>query len=302
MQRAQEIFKQTRELITGLVYHATTPLVCVILAVVLCAVDVYMYTNEVHTDLLKVSFLDVGQGDATLIQMPGRQTILIDGGQSNSPILSRLGEEIPFYRHRIDIVIATHPDADHIGGIPKVIERYDPQLVLESGVHADTWIDESLQKKIVERNIPALRARKGIKILSGNASLEILFPDRNVDSWIKKTNDASIVARLEYSSTSFMFMGDSPVGVEHLLASKKALTHIDVLKVGHHGSRTSTSDEFVKKISPKFAVISAGKKNRYGHPHEEVLKVLEKNMVEVFRTDMRGTVQMQSDGKRLYVD
>lgn len=279
-----------------------TPLVCVVLSVVLCAIDVYVYANEVHADLLKVSFLDVGQGDATLIQMPGRQTILIDGGQSNSPILSRLGEVIPFYRHRINIIIATHPDADHIGGLPKVIERYEPQLVLESGVHVDTWIDESFQKKIAEKNIPSLRARKGMKILSGSVSLEILFPDRNVDLWIKKTNDASIVARLEYSSTSFMFMGDSPVGVEHLLVSKKALAHIDVLKVGHHGSRTSTSDEFVKKISTKFAVISAGKKNRYGHPHEEVLKVLEKNMVEVFRTDMRGTVQMQSDGKRLYVD
>jgi competence protein ComEC len=261
-----------------------------------------VYVNEIHADSLKVSFLDVGQGDATLIETPNRQKILIDGGQSNSPILSRLGEVIPFYRRRINIVIATHPDADHIGGLPKVIERYEPQLIFESGVHVDTWIDKSLQNVINERSIPSLRARKGMKILSGNVSLEILFPDRNVDSWIKKTNDASIVARLEYGSTSFMFMGDSPVGIEHLLTSGNSLMHTDVLKVGHHGSRTSTSDEFVKSISPRIAIISSGKKNRYGHPHEEVLHVLEKNMVEFFRTDVHGTVQIQSDGEQLHID
>ncbi|MES3005711.1 MAG: MBL fold metallo-hydrolase [Patescibacteria group bacterium] len=258
---------------------------------------------------LVVSFLDIDQGDATLIRAPGGQTILIDAGQSNSPILSEIGASLPFYKHHIDMIIATHPDADHIGGLPKVVERYSPEVLLESGVHANTYIDQSLQNIVSEKKIQVLRARKGMTIKFGakdlkhiQLTLQILFPDRNVDDWISKTNDASIVARLSFGRTSFILTGDSPIDIEQHLAVTGALGHVDILKVGHHGSRTSTSEEFVKALTPSFAVISVGKKNRYGHPHQEVLRVLEKNKVKVLRTDEQGRITIESDGEKIIVD
>lgn len=296
--------KLIRELITGLVYHAATPAICVLLMLALCMVLIYMYQNEVGKRNLQVSFLDVGQGDAILIQTPNRQSLLIDGGQPTSPILSKIGEVVPFYNHHVDIIMATHPDADHIGGLPKVVQKYSPQLVLESGIHVDTWIDKSLQKIIADNDIQTLRARKGMTIVFGTSSLnsisvtlKILFPDRNVDSWTKKTNNASIVARLEYGSTSFMFTGDSPIAIESFLVS--SLQETNVLKVGHHGSRTSTLDLFIEKLSPIYAIISVGKKNRYGHPRQEVLDTLEENNVKVLRTDEEGTITIESDGKKI---
>lgn len=277
-----------------------------------------MYKEEVKSKRLEVYFLNVGQGDASLIRTPSNHLVLIDGGQPNSSVLTEIGKVLPFYRRRINLIVATHPDADHIGGLSKVIGRYNSQIILQSGVRVDTWVDQLLQKSILENKLQSLRARKGMNIIftssDGNnvdrnifskinieSSLNILFPDRNVDSWIKKTNDASIVARLNYSSTSFMFTGDSPVNVEYYLQSIGALAHVDVLKIGHHGSRTSTSEGFIKTLSPSIAVISAGNKNRYGHPHQEVLNVLNRNNVKVLRTDQRGTIKIKSDSASLKI-
>jgi competence protein ComEC len=225
--------------------------------------------------------------------------VLIDGGASNSAVLSEIGKVIPFYRKHISIIISTHPDADHIGGLPKVIEKYNPSLFLESGVRSDTWIDKKLRNGIYQNNIDAIRARRGMKIHFEDTFLEILFPDRNVSEWAKKTNDASIVTRLEYKDTSFMFTGDSPISIENYLNTAGYLKQTDVLKVGHHGSKTSTMDAFVKKLSPKHAVISSGRKNKYGHPHNDVMNILKENEVTISSTAECGTIAFKSDGARV---
>lgn len=253
---------------------------------------------------LEVSFLNIGQGDSTLIKTSGGQTILIDAGPPKGSVLSEIGSSLPFYKKRIDMVIATHPDADHIGGMSDVINRYKPKIILVSGVHADTWIDQLLQKSIKKNNVQEILALKGsvIKFVSNKTSskLEIIFPDRDVSSWVKKTNDASIVARLSYASTSFMFTGDSPQSIEKYLLRDSLTTQTDVLKVGHHGSKTSTSDEFLKTLKPTYAVISVGKKNRYKHPHHEVIEVLKKNKIKILETS-KGRVKIKSNGKDIFL-
>lgn len=294
------VFGRVRDLITGLVYHDAVAVFCFVLSLALCTTEIYIFINEHNGNELEVSFLDVGQGDSILITTPQNHLVLIDGGPPTSEVLSEIGKVIPFYRRRIDIVIATHPDADHIGGLPKVIQKYKPTLLLESGIHVDTWIDQSLMKKVEENNTDVLRARKGMKIYFDeykHTELEILFPDRNVDGWVKNTNDASIVSRLKHKNVSFLSTGDAPMSIEEYLLP--FMSHTDVIKVGHHGSKTSTAKSFVKKLTPTFSVVSAGKKNRYGHPNENVISLLNSENTNILETSKCGTITFKSDGVKL---
>jgi competence protein ComEC len=259
--------------------------------------------KALNTDFLQVTYLDIGQGDSIFIQAPHGQTMLIDAGLPTSNALAGIGKLVPFYEKSIDVVMASHPDADHIGGLPNVIKNYKPGVFIESGVSARTEIDTALHDELRKQNIHTLFARRGMKILldeTNNVVIDILFPDRDVSTWTKNTNDASIVARLKYGNETFLFNGDSPIKIEeHLIQTlRKEALNIDVLKVGHHGSRTSTSDIFVKYIQPRIAIISAGKENRYKHPHNEVIEVLKKNNVEILRTDQQGTITYETDGKQ----
>lgn len=253
---------------------------------------------------LKVYFLDVGQGDAILVDTPSHKQLLIDGGR-NKQIVSELGKILPFGDRILDVVIATHPDADHIGGLPEVVSRYDVGLLLESGVESENKIDDELDRRAVDKGVRKLLARRGMRVSFGDGVvLRILFPDRDVTRW--ETNDASIVARLDYGESSFLFTGDSPIKIENTLINyseeSKELLDVDVLKVGHHGSRTSTSLSYAQTVSPEYAVISAGKGNRYGHPHKEVLEILSKVGTKVVSTMESGTIKFETDGKTLEAD
>ena len=292
-----------------IVHHALTPFMLLGWSVALCVAVAITYSNEMITQPLKVSYLNIGQGDSVLIQTPDNHSLMIDGGPPTANILSEVGAVMPFYRNHIDAILATHPDQDHIGGLPAVIGRYSPNLFLWSGVHSGTWSDVKLSDKVNEspgkNKMISLLVRRGMKIVldrKNNITLDIKFPDRDTSTWIKKTNDASIVARLAYGSTSFLYTGDSPSNVEHYLISKNWIEPTDVLKVGHHGSKNSTSDEFVKALSPAYGVISVGAQNRYGHPTKEVLDILQNNHVKIFRTDQDGRVTIESDGKSLTAD
>jgi competence protein ComEC len=256
--------------------------------------------NESKDGILSVAFLDVGQGDALLIETPQGQQVLIDGGRGRA-VLQQLGEVMPFYDRFIDVVIATHPDQDHIGGLPYVLTRYDVGMVVESGATSDTEAYEALEKTIEENAIKSIVARRGMKLaLSDSAYLLFLFPDRDVSNM--HPNEASIVAKLVFGDTSFLFTGDSPKKIENYIANKhNELLNVDVLKVSHHGSKTSSSELFVGYSSPEYAVISVGEGNRYGHPNEEVLATLAQFDINVLRTDVDGTVIMESDGSRLYL-
>jgi len=251
-------------------------------------------------DGLTVAFLDVGQGDSMFIETSTGQQILIDGGPNKS-VLRELSKIMPFYDRSIDIVIATHPDADHIGGLPEVLKRYKVGIVMEPGVQSDSDVYKELERTIDEKGIKEILARRGMRInLSNGGYMDILFPDRDASGL--DTNDASIVAKLVYGNTSFLFTGDSPQKIENYLISLSPESiNTDVLKVAHHGSKTSTSESFVGYTSPEYAVISAGKDNRYGHPHKEVLDILKQFEISILRTDESDTIKIKSDGENFSI-
>lgn len=254
------------------------------------------------TDILSVYFLDVGQGDAIFVDSPTHGRVLIDGGP-NRKVLSELGKILPFADKRIDVVIETHPDKDHIGGLPEVISRYNVGTFLEPGVESDNKVDDELKKRVEEKKIPHLLARRGMVVnFNDGAKLEILFPliGQDVLNW--ETNRASIVAKLVYGEKSFLLTGDSPIPIEDvLLLINPKILDINVLKAGHHGSRTSTSLGYAEAASPEYAVISAGRDNSYGHPHKEVLDILNQVHAKVVSTIDLGTIRFKTNGKTLEV-
>ena len=251
-------------------------------------------------DKLSVYFLDVGQGDAIFIDSPRGGRVLVDGG-ANRKVLSELGKILPFADKRIDVMIETHPDKDHIGGLPEVVSRYEVGMFIEPGVESENSIDDELKKRLGEKNIPKLLAKRGMVINFGDGvKLQILFPNQDVTRW--ETNRASIVAKLIYGDKSFLLTGDSPLQVENILLSlDKNLLDSDVLKAGHHGSRTSTSLTYAEAVSPEYAIISAGLDNTYGHPHKEVLDILAKVGSQIVSTAELGTIKFETDGEALYL-
>lgn len=250
-------------------------------------------------DYVKVSFLDVGQGDSILIESTNRNQILIDGG-GDKRVLGKLSNTLPFFDKHIDVVIETHPDKDHIGGLPEVIERYQVGAFFEPGVESDNGVDDELKRRVTEKSIPSFLARKGMMVDMGDGSyLEILFPDRDVSGM--ETNDASMVAKYVYGDTCFLLTGDSPSKIEeYLIGQYKESLECEVLKAGHHGSRTSTSKEYLHFVKPEYAIVSAGKDNSYGHPHQEVVENLEAVSAKILKTFDEGTTQMVSNGKKVW--
>ncbi len=256
---------------------------------------------ETRGGFLTIAFLDVGQGDAIFIESPTGNQVLVDGGPGQS-VFSPLSSVMPFYDRSIDVVIATHPDADHIGGLPEILRRYDVDFFLDPGVSSDTGVYQALLTSLRESDSKYVIARRGMRLaLGGGAALEILFPDRAMEG--ADTNDASIVAKLVYGGTSFLLTGDSPQKIERYLVSINGKNlDVDVLKAGHHGSKTSTSGAFLGIASPDYAIISSGKNNRYGHPHKEVIELLKQFDVKILRTDEAGTVVLKSDGEKISVN
>lgn len=249
--------------------------------------------------MLSVSFLDVGQGDAVLIESPTGVQVLIDGGPGRS-VLRELSRQVGFFDRSLDVVIATHPDADHIGGLPDVLERYDVSYILDPGVTHETGTYQTfLDYSEDEVGAAYMLARRGQVInLGGGAYLRILFPDRDVGG--VETNAASVVAQLVYGETEVLLSGDAPQAIESYLTTLDALTlRSDILKVGHHGSNTSSDEIYVGFAGSDYAVISRGCDNRYGHPHEEVLATLEQFGMEVLDTCTEGTIVFESDGDRV---
>jgi competence protein ComEC len=248
-----------------------------------------------HAGVLRVAFLDVGQGDAVFIETPGGNQVLIDGGKGRA-ILRELGTVMPFYDRTIDLVIATHPDSDHIGGLPEVFTRYTIGMFIDSGVQGDGAYVESLSDSVQAEGLQAVHGRREMRIaLDSEVLLQVLFPDRNVET--VETNTGSLVVKVTYGETSFLLTGDSPSGIESYLVHLYGDTlKSDVLKLGHHGSRTSTSDEFLGTVAPEYAVISASCDNSYGHPHAEVLERLARFEVKRVSTCEKGTIVFESDG------
>lgn len=278
-------------------------------ALVVLAVGTALIWSAVsHADRqghLTVSFLDVGQGDAIFIDAPSGRQVLIDGGRDRS-VLRELAHVMPWWDRSIDVVIATHPDADHISGLVDVLQRYRVHYIFQPGVEKNTGPAESMLLSVAKEGANEIIARRGQIIDLGSPStgsglrayLEILFPDRDVSD--VETNTASIVARLIYGDTAFMLTGDSPIAIEEYLVSIDGKNlQADVLKAGHHGSDTSSSPLFLGFVNPKFGVFSRGCDNSYGHPHEEVVEVFKRFEIQTFDTCEEGTVTFISDGENV---
>lgn len=250
------------------------------------------------SNVLTVAFLDVGQGDAIYIETPSGNQVLVDGGKGRS-VLRELGSRMSYFDRSIDVVLATHPDADHIGGLPEVFSRYDIGMYIESGVTDSGSDNQALHEAVQNEGLTIVKARQDMKIiLDTDIVLHVLFPDRDVTNL--ETNTSSVVVTLSYGDTSFLLTGDSPAGIETYLVSLYGNElESDVLKLGHHGSNSASSETFIGYVNPVYAVISASCDNPYGHPHKEVLNRLEQFGIKSESTCEQGTIIFTSDGERV---
>jgi competence protein ComEC len=266
---------------------------------VLLNVAVWPFVFFAPEPKLEVSFLNVGQGDAIFIEGPTGIQVLIDGGRDRS-VLRELGRRMGPLDRSLDLVIATHPDADHIGGLAPVFKAYDVNAFMSPGIPNITTPTQALEDAVAHEIILRTTiARRGMHIpLGGRAYAEVLFPDRNVEHL--ETNTGSIVLRVVYGETSFFLSGDSPEAVEDWLVRLDGeLLESDVVKAGHHGSRTSTGEALLASADPEVVIISAGKDNQYGHPHQEVLDRVTESGAKILSTAEEGTITFISDGAHI---
>lgn len=251
---------------------------------------------ETPSKILTVAFLNVGQGDSTYIESPTHQQMIIDGGP-NATVLSEIGKLMPWYDHYIDVLLIANSDVDHYGGFIDLLKRYRVGLVIESGTNGGSPSYKTLESLIVQKNIKKVVARRGQSIeLGGGVHFDILFPDRDVSKL--DTNMGSIIGQLVYGSSTVMFTGDAPSAtLEYVTLLDGVHITSDILKVAHHGSKTSASEPFVSAVAPKYATISAGLGNSYGHPHQETLDLFQKLNIMSLITFKLGTIVFKSDGR-----
>ncbi len=249
--------------------------------------------------VLTFAVLDVGQGDALYIESPTGVQVVIDGGPGDA-LLQALPAVMPALDRSLDAVIGTHPDADHIGGFTALLERYEVGVYIEPGIPKDTATAKKLSAAVDSKHILRIIARRGMSLeLGGGARLDILYPDRDVSTLPNtKVNEGGIVARLVYGASEVLLMADVGKVTEARLLELGEDLESDILKVGHHGSRFSTGEQFVSAVAPEIAVISVGAKNTYGHPTAQALSVLKNAGAEILRTDERGTIVCTSDAIR----
>ncbi len=249
--------------------------------------------------LLTVAFLDVGQGDAICIETPDGVQLLIDGGPDGS-VLRELPKVMPFWDRSLDVVLATHPDKDHIGGLVDVLSRYEVAEIISTENDSETAVSSAFIFSAVAEQAKQTMARAGQQFrLGASTTLMIYSPVSDPSAW--ESNRSSVVAQLSYGEIDFMLTGDAPSGIEEYLVATHGLAlQSEVLKLGHHGSKTSTAAEFLAAVAPTYAVVSAGADNSYGHPHAEVMQRVEDFGVSIFSTAEEGTVIFKSDGERVW--
>lgn len=250
----------------------------------------YVYDTQQQFRLV---VLDVGQGSGVYIKTDAGGEIIIDGGQ-NAQFIRSLSTERAFYDDYIDMVVLSHPDADHMGGFPELIKRYDIGLFVYNGETSDSGLYQEVQHKLTEHQVKQYVTKAGEVLLEEqDTRILVLHPGTHFS---KERNDNSVVVRVEYQGYSFLITGDIGKEVEREITKKyKNFVDVDVLVVAHHGSKTSSDYEFVKQASPLYAVISVGKNNRYGHPHRDVLAVYEKLKIPIVRTDESGSISFWVD-------
>ncbi|HOX10610.1 MAG TPA: MBL fold metallo-hydrolase [Candidatus Moranbacteria bacterium] len=266
-----------------------------ILLLILAAI-IFSIVFFVRKDYLNIYFLNVGQGDSILVSQ-GSNQLLIDGGKDGKLMLQKLGKYIPFWDRKIEIVVSTHPDQDHIGGLVDVFKAYNIGTVIKTNAKSDSEVYKKLEEEIAAENAQAVEAKKDVSIKFANGAIaDILFPKNSIPEAIDDaSNDNSVVIKLTYGENSFLLTGDLPDAQETNLirdALAKNSLNSQILKVSHHGSKYASSDEFLAAVKPADAIISVGK-NSYGHPNQETLDRLIKKGIKIFRTDEIGDIIYQ---------
>ena len=288
-----------RQMISGRVRQNLTQRSILLFSLV-AALLVWQWANTQPDGQLHVAFLDVGQGDATFIQTPSGHQLLIDGGLNPTVLNDQLGRQMPFWDKHIDLVVATHPDADHVSGLPGVFDRYHVDLLITDGELAEASPIYSVVLQSADQHGATIhRAQAGEVIDFGDGVvLEVLHPGDTLD--LEDRNENSVVLRLVYGQFTMLLTGDAGEAAEEDVLDTGRDVQSLVFKAGHHGSRTSSNEFFLAAVQPQIMVISAGKDNRYGHPHAEVLQRAADIGAVVLRTDEMGTIELVTDGQQMW--
>lgn len=247
--------------------------------------------SQAQPDIMEVHYIDVGQGDSTLIKC-GEHAMLIDAGDDSK------GTAIQNYLKKqgvkkLDYLVLTHPDSDHIGGAPVIITKFDIGKVFMSNYEKDNKTYQKLIQALDDKNLKYSTPKVGSQYTLGTAKIKILAPNNEYDN----PNDSSIALIVQNKNNKFIFTGDATENAEKDIIDNEIDISADVYKAGHHGSSSSSSKEFLECISPTYAVISCAEDNSYGHPHAETLNSLRRMGVQVFRTDEQGSIIAASDGE-----
>ncbi len=243
----------------------------------------------------QVHVLDIGQGDAILLTTPEQNHILVDGG-ADERVLSQLGEVLPLFFREIDLLVLTHPHADHVVGLIAVLERFEVGAVLLSAPTYDSEPYQAFLREVAAQGVPVYMAEADMDFSLGDTELDVLYPfEPTTGDEIADMNDASVIMKVREGGHSVLLTGDAQAVEELALVEQGADLEADILKAGHHGSHTSSAFEFVEAVAPRLMVISCGQGNSYGHPHRETLDTAAALGVSVLRTDLVGRIDLVFD-------
>lgn len=255
--------------------------------------------NVNYENKMIIHYIDVGQGDCILIQVNNKNLLIDSGPSSNRKDLLNYLEKLDI--KKFDYIIATHPHEDHIGNMDTIIKRYDIGSFYSPKVITSSTTFENMISALVDKNLKINVLKKGVKgiDLGKNTEIEVFSPLENISS--DNLNDYSPIIKITFFNNSFLFTGDAEISTEDTVLSQNNNLNCDILKVGHHGSSTSTSTDFLISTNPSVAIISVGKNNSYGHPTSETLSLLNSYNIRAIRTDINGTVIAISDGKNINI-
>ncbi len=247
--------------------------------------------SELPDGQFHLYFLNVGQGDAVYLKTPENHQVLIDAGPGGT-IGKELSDVMPFFDRSIDMIISTHPDKDHIGGFSEILDKYEVENVLITGVNKKSDVyDEFLDKILLEKS-DVLFAESEMDFKFGEVLIDVIYPFNQIfGESPKKSNDSAIATRVVYKDKVVLLTADLEEKVEKILVEKYTNLKTDIFKAGHHGSKTSSSEIFLGEVDPEVVVIQSGKNNGYGHPHKEVLERLQNLGIGIRRNDLEGTIE-----------
>jgi len=274
-------------------------------AIIICLVIFFTslgigYWQSLEPKELRVWFADVGQGDGIIIRTPNHANIIIDGGP-NADFIKTVDKKLPLTDQSIDLMVISHPDADHITGLVGLLKVNRVKQILITGAVGTSNTFKSLSSLIIENHIPVIKAAAGQELDFGEVRAKVLWPPKNYQFSSKDLNQSSIVLEISYGQEDFLFTGDAPEDVEVSLIKAKALGEVEVLKVSHHGSKSASSENFLKVTKPQYSILSVGLNNKYNHPAPSIISRLQAFGTQIFRTDYQGDILVESSKDNLVI-